>query len=157
VHARDFLLHCSGIVFFVGITLAHFLVKLIFLRILATSIHASTCELFFFLRSHVKVFSIFERLVAPSTFLKRDHPVDIRLLELLDVVKLLAYFILTILRLRDEVAEDLFREVGAVGLVTIVHLVELLVQLGPLLESALVLGAHCGRSKLIFGDGLRVA
>lgn len=105
----------------------------------------------------VKILAILERLIAPGLFLETDHFVDVRLLHLLNIVEFATDLILTILRLRDEVAKDLFTEVCAISLFFRVHLCELFMQLGPFFISALVLRANSSRCKLILGERLRVA
>jgi len=49
--------------------------------------------------TQVQIFTILERLVSTTTFLKLNHFIDVWLLELLNVVELFTDFILTVLRL----------------------------------------------------------
>ena len=157
VHACDLLVGREALIFFIRGALAHLLIQLIFRAVIMASIH-TVIGVFVIARiPQVKILAILERLIAPGLFLETDHFVDVRLLHLLNIVEFAADLILTILRLRDEVAKDLFTEVRAISLFFLVHLCELLMQLGPFFIGALVLRANCSRCKLILGERLRVA
>ena len=91
------------------------------------SIHTVVGMFVFIGVPQVKILAVFKGLVAPGLFLETDHLVDVRLLHLLNIVELAANLILTILRLRYEVAQDLFTEVGTIGLIFLMHLCELFV------------------------------
>ena len=133
------------------------MIQLIFSTVRMASIH-TVIGMFVIVRiTQVKILAILERLIAPGLFLETDHFVDVRLLHLLDIVEFATDLILTILRLRDEVAKDLFTEVCAISLFFLVQLCELFMQLGPFFISALVLRANSSRCKLILGERLRVA
>ena len=157
VHACDLLVGREAFIFFIRGALAHLLIQLIFRAVRMASIH-TVIGVFVIARiPQVKILAILERLVAPGLFLETDHFVDVRLLHLLNIVEFAADLILTILRLRDEVAKDLFTEVCAISLFFLVHLCELLMQLGPFFIGAFVLRANCSRCKLILREWLRVA
>lgn len=70
--------------------------------------------------THVEIFAIFERLISTTLFLELDHFVNIWLLKLLDVIKLLANLVLSILALNDKVIQDRLREVRFFNLLRLV-------------------------------------
>ena len=94
------------------------------------------------MNAQVKILTILEWLVSTTTFLELDHPIDVWLLQLLNIVQLLSHLVLAVLRLQNEIVED------GLGKVRLAVLEGLRLPDGPLIVEAVELRAT-GRGRCI--------